>query len=166
MYLDVDSALRHLDRMVAAARSLTGNHADADDLVQEVMLSLMQRPRRLKRGSELAYLMTMLRNAQVDRYRAAARRPTSSLEDADEPEDPRAGLRPERAAEGREVLEAVHAIDSPFREVVVAVDVLGLSYKEAAGALGAPVGTVMSRLARGRERVIALLEPLPEGARG
>jgi RNA polymerase sigma-70 factor, ECF subfamily len=166
MLLDADSALRHLDRMVAAARALTGNHADADDLVQEVMLSLMQRPRRLKRGSEIAYLMTMLRNAQVDRYRAAARRQTTSLEDADEPEDPRAGLRPERAAEGREVLEAVHAIDSPFREVVVAVDVLGLSYKEAAGALGTPVGTVMSRLARGRERVISLLEPLPEGARG
>jgi RNA polymerase sigma-70 factor, ECF subfamily len=166
MPLDVDSAMRHLDRMMAAARSLAGNHADADDLVQEVMLSLMQRPRRIKSGSELAYLMTMLRNAQVDRYRAAARRQTSSLEDAEEPEDPRAGLRPDRAAEGREVLDAVHAIDSPFREVVVAVDVLGLSYKEAAGALGTPVGTVMSRLARGRERVIALLEPLPEGARG
>jgi RNA polymerase sigma-70 factor (ECF subfamily) len=166
MFLDVDSALRHLDRMVAAARALCGNHVDADDLVQEVFLSLMQRPRRLKGGSELAYLMTMLRNAQVDRYRAATRRQTSSLEEAEEPEDPRSGLRPDRAAEGREVLDAVHAIESPFREVVVAVDVLGLSYKEAARALGVPVGTVMSRLARGRERVIARLDPLPEGARG
>jgi RNA polymerase sigma-70 factor, ECF subfamily len=166
MYLDVDSAMRHLDRMAAAARAMCGNHADADDLVQDVMLSLMQRPRKLKRGSELAYLMTMLRNAQVDRYRAASRRQTSSLEDADEPEDPRAGLRPDRAAEGREVLEAVYAIESPFRETIVAVDVLGLSYKEAAGALSVPIGTVMSRLARGRERVIALLDPLPEVARG
>jgi RNA polymerase sigma-70 factor, ECF subfamily len=166
MYLDVDSAMRHLDRMAAAARAMCGNHADADDLVQDVMLSLMQRPRKLKRGSELAYLMTMLRNAQVDRYRAASRRQTSSLEDAEEPEDPRAGLRPDRAAEGREVLEAVYAIESPFRETIVAVDVLGLSYKEAAGALSVPIGTVMSRLARGRERVIALLDPLPEVARG
>ena len=166
MPLDVDSALRHLDRMVAAARALAGNQADADDLVQEVYLSLLQRPRKLKRGSEVAYLMTMLRNAQVDRYRAASRRQTSSLEEADEPEDPRSGLRPDRAAEGREVLDAVHAIESPFRETVVAVDVLGLSYKEAARALDTPVGTVMSRLARGRERVISLLEPLPEGARG
>ena len=166
MSLDVDSALRHLDRMVAAARALAGNHADADDLVQDVYLSLLQRPRKLKRGSEVAYLMTMLRNAQVDRYRTAARRQTSSLDEAEEPEDPRSGLRPERAAEGREVLEAVHAIESPFREAIVAVDVLGLSYKEAAKALDVPVGTVMSRLARGRERVIALLEPLPEGARG
>ena len=166
MLLDIDSALRHLDRMAAAARALCGSHADADDLVQEVYLSLMQRPRKLKRGSELAYLMTMLRNAQVDRYRTAARRQTTSLDDADEPEDPRSGLRPERAAEGREVLEAVHAIDSPFRETVVAVDVVGLSYKEASRALDVPVGTVMSRLARGRERVIAVLDPLPEGARG
>jgi RNA polymerase sigma-70 factor, ECF subfamily len=166
MSLDVDSALRHLDRMVAAARALAGNHADADDLVQDVYLSLLQRPRKLKRGSEVAYLMTMLRNAQVDRYRAASRRQTSSLDEAEEPEDPRSGLRPERAAEGREVLEAVHALQPPFRETVVAVDVLGLSYKEAARALDTPVGTVMSRLARGRDRVISLLEPLPEGARG
>jgi RNA polymerase sigma-70 factor (ECF subfamily) len=166
MWLDVESALRHLDRMAAAARALCGNEADADDLVQEVCLALTQRPRRVTRGSELAYLMTMLRNAQIDRYRAAARRPVSSLEEADEPEDPRSGLRPDRAAEGREVLDAVHAIESPFREAVVAVDVLGLSYKEAARALGVPAGTVMSRLARGRERVIAALAPLPGVARG
>jgi RNA polymerase sigma-70 factor, ECF subfamily len=159
MWLDADSALCHLDRLVAAARALAGNHADADDLVQEVYLTLLRRPRRLARGSELAYLMTMLRNAQVDRYRASARRQTTALHEAEEPEDPRAGLRPDRMLEQREVLDAVHALASPFRETVVAVDVLGLSYKEAAGALGVPVGTVMSRLARGRERVIGMLEP-------
>ena len=99
--------------------------------------------------------MTMLRNAQVDRYRAAARRQTTSLDDADEPEDPRSGLRPERAAEGREVLEAVHAIDSPFRETVVAVDVVGLSYKEAGARARRPVGNrdVAARArARARDR--------------
>jgi RNA polymerase sigma-70 factor, ECF subfamily len=166
MWLDADSALCHLDRLVAAARALCGNHADADDLVQDVYLTLLRRPRRLKNGSQLAYLMTMLRNAQTDRYRTAARRQIVALDDAEEPEDPRVGLRPDRAAEHREVLDAVGELASPFRETVVAVDVIGLSYKEAGDALGVPVGTVMSRLARGRERVIALFEPLPEASRG
>jgi RNA polymerase sigma-70 factor, ECF subfamily len=166
MWLDADSALCHLDRLVAAARALAGNHADADDLVQEVYLTLLRRPRRLRGGSELAYLMTMLRNAQTDRYRANARRQSIPLHEAEEPEDPRAGLRPDRVLEQREVLDAVHALASPFREAVVAVDVLGLSYKEAGRSLGVPVGTVMSRLARGRERVIAGLESMPEVAPG
>jgi RNA polymerase sigma-70 factor, ECF subfamily len=166
MWLDANSALCHLDRLVAAARALSGNHADADDLVQEVYLSLLRRPRRLSRGSEVAYLMTMLRNAQIDRHRANARRQISPLHEAEEPADTRAGLQPDRALEQREVLGAVHALDQPFRETVVAVDVLGLSYKDAARSLRVPLGTVMSRLARGRERVIGSLEPLPEGARG
>ena len=76
--------------------------------------------------------------------------------------DPRDGLRPDRASEHRDVLDAVHALESPFRETVVAVDVLGLSYREAATALGTPVGTVMSRLARGRDRVMLALEPVEE----
>jgi len=166
MWLDANSALCHLDRLVAAARALCGNHADADDLVQDVYVSLLRRPRQLKRGSELAYLLTMLRNAQIDRFRIAARRQTTTLEEVEEPEDPRSGLRPDRAAEHREVLEAVASLDSPFRETVVAVDVLGLSYGEAATALDVPLGTVMSRLARGRDRAVAALEPHAEVARG
>jgi RNA polymerase sigma-70 factor, ECF subfamily len=166
MWLDADSALCHIDRLFAAARALSGNHADADDLVQDVFVSLLRRPRRLTRGSELAYLLTMLRNAQIDRHRATARRQTSALHEAEEPEDPRAGLRPDRMLEQREVLDAVQALASPFRETVVAVDVLGLSYKEAGRALGVPAGTVMSRLARGRGRVVAAFEPMPEVARG
>jgi RNA polymerase sigma-70 factor, ECF subfamily len=147
MWLDADSALRHIHRLHAAAFALTGNRADAEDLVQETYLTLLRRPRRLRGGSEVAYLMTMLRNRYIDERRTAARRQTS------------VGLRPDRVAEDREVLDAVHALDSPFRETVVAVDVLGLSYKEAAVALSVPVGTVMSRLARGRDRVVRALEP-------
>jgi RNA polymerase sigma-70 factor (ECF subfamily) len=122
-------------------------------------MTLLRRPRRLRGNTELGYLMTMLRNRFIDDRRTAARRQSVPLSEIDEPADPRAGLRPDNAAEHRGVLECVHALESPFRETVVAVDVLGLSYKEAAGALGVPVGTVMSRLARGRERVIAMLEP-------
>jgi RNA polymerase sigma-70 factor (ECF subfamily) len=162
MWLDADTALRHLDRLQAAALSLCGNRPDAEDLVQEVYLTLLRRPRRLTGGSELAYLMTMLRNRFIDDRRAAARRPLGiALEEAEEPADRREGLRPDRATEHREVLGAVYALESPFREAVVAVDVLGLSYKEAASSLGTPVGTIMSRLARGRERVVRSLEPAP-----
>jgi RNA polymerase sigma-70 factor, ECF subfamily len=166
MWLDADFALRHIDRLHAAARAMCGNSADADDLVQEVFVTLLRRPRRLRRGSQLAYLMTMLRNANIDLHRASARRQTSALHEADEPEDPRSQLRPDRALAQREVIDAVGALPSPFRETVVAVDVLGLSYKEAAGSLGVPAGTVMSRLARGRERVIAALDSMPECAPG
>ena len=112
MWLNPDSALCHLDRLVAAARALAGNHADADDLVQEVYLTLLRRPRRLTRGSELAYLMTMLRNALIDRHRTNARRQATALHEAEEPEDPRAGLRPDRMLEQRELIvgqKKVHA---------------------------------------------------------
>jgi RNA polymerase sigma-70 factor, ECF subfamily len=163
MWLDADSALRHLDRMHAAALALCGNRADAEDLVQETYLTLLRRPRRLRGSSELAYLMTMLRNRFIDDRRTAARRQvTVGLYEIDESADPRAGLRPDRVAEDREVLDAVHTLESPFREAVVAVDMLGLSYKEAAAALDVPVGTIMSRLARGRDRVVRALEPVPE----
>jgi RNA polymerase sigma-70 factor (ECF subfamily) len=163
MLLDADSALRHLDRLYAAALALSGNRADAEDLVQETYLTLLRRPRRLRGTSELAYLMTMLRNRFIDERRTAARRQAGpALYDVEEPVDPRAGLRPDRMAEDREVLAAVHALESPFRETVMAVDMLGLSYKEAAAALGVPVGTIMSRLARGRDRVLRAVEPEAE----
>jgi RNA polymerase sigma-70 factor (ECF subfamily) len=163
MWLDADSSLRHLDRLHAAALALCGNRADAEDLVQETYLTLLRRPRRLHGTSELAYLTTMLRNRFIDDRRTAARRQVGpGLYEIDEPVDPRAGMRPDRVAEDREVLDAVHALGSPFRETVVAVDMLGLSYKEAAAALDVPVGTIMSRLARGRDRVVRALEPVPE----
>jgi RNA polymerase sigma-70 factor (ECF subfamily) len=160
MWLDAESALRHLDRLRAAALAMCGNRPDADDLVQETYLSLLRRPRKITGGSELAYLMTMLRNRHIDDKRTLARRGAGvPLDEQVEPAEGRDALRPDRALEHQEVLQAVHALPSPFREAVVAVDIVGLSYKEAADALDVPVGTVMSRLARGRGRVIETLAP-------
>ena len=160
MWLDADTALRHLDRMHAAALALCGNRADAEDLVQETLITVLGRPRRLRGNSEVGYLMTMLRNRFIDDRRSAARRQAMvGLSEIAEAIDPRAGMRPDQLVADREVLDAVHALESPFRETVVAVDVLGLSYKEAAMALRVPVGTIMSRLARGRDRVVGALEP-------
>jgi RNA polymerase sigma-70 factor, ECF subfamily len=163
MWLDADTALRHLDRMHAAALALCGNRADAEDLVQETLLGVLRRPRRLRGDSEVAYLMTMLRNRFIDDRRSAARRQASvGLTEIAEFADPRGGMQPDHLVADREVLDAVHELPSPFRETIVAVDVLGLSYKEAAKALDVPVGTIMSRLARGRDRVVTALEPVPE----
>ena len=112
MWLDADSALAHLDRLNAAALALAGNRADAEDLVQETVLTLLHRPRRLRGTSELAYLMTMLRNRHIDLCRSAARRRQSpAVFELEEAVDPRAGLRPDRVAEDREVVDAVHALD-------------------------------------------------------
>lgn len=159
MLLDADSALRHLDRLTGAALALTGNRADAEDLVQEICLTLVKSPRRLTGSSELAYLLTMLRNRHIDACRTAARRGGSvALDEIEEPADPRAALRPAAVAEHAEVIAAVHALASPFREAVVAVDVLGLPYQAAAEALDVPIGTIMSRLSRGRTRVSGALE--------
>src|SRR5690349_20581088 len=122
MWLDADTALRHVDRLNAAALALCGNRPDAEDLVQETF-------------------MTLLRNRHIDMHRSASRRQVVALHESEEPVDRRTGLRPDEVAEQQEVFAAVHAMESPFRETVVAVDVLGLSYKEAAKALDVPVGT-------------------------
>src|SRR5215203_223313 len=105
MWLDADSALRHRDRLYAAALALCGNRADAEDLVQDTYVTLLRRSRRLRGGSELAYPMTMLRNAFIDERRRTARRRISATEwEIDESPDPSARLRPHRMAEAREVL--------------------------------------------------------------
>ena len=67
---------------------------------------------------------------------------------------------PHAALDGRAVLDAVHELPSPYRETLVAIDVLGLSYAEGGQALGVPTGTVMSRLHRGRAKVAERLRAL------
>src|SRR5919109_2696506 len=106
MWLDADTALRHIDRLHAAALALCGNRADAEDLVQETMLTVLRRPRRLRGDSELAYLMTMLRNRFIDDRRTAARRQQSvGLSEVAESADPRGGMRPDQLVADREVLD-------------------------------------------------------------
>ena len=162
MWLHAESSLRHLDRLHTAALALSGNSHDADDLVQEVYLSLLRRPRRVTRGSEVGYLLTMVRNRFVDEHRSARRRTAAGpLDDRLDAADHRDGLRPEVAAEHGEVIAAVGELASPFRETLIAVDVCGLSYREAAAVLDTPVGTVMSRLARARGRVGRQVEGVP-----
>jgi RNA polymerase sigma-70 factor, ECF subfamily len=139
----------HLDRLYRAAWAMTGAREDAEDLVQETYERVLRRPREIARDEDtLPYLLGVLRNTWIDTVRARARRPTVPLElevaDSIEPLDKVAA---------REVFAAVAALPDEWRDTVAAVDVAGLSYAEAAEALGVPVGTIMSRLSRGRERV-------------
>ena len=144
----------HIDRLYRAAWALCGSREDAEDLVQETYARVLGRPRLLRREDDLGYLLRALRNTFLNLKRTERRRlRTDPLPEGDEVVEPRGSARPELAFEAKEIYEAVAALAGEFRDVVVAVDVAGLSYAEAARALRIPEGTVMSRLYRARQQV-------------
>jgi RNA polymerase sigma-70 factor (ECF subfamily) len=151
--LDPTSLGQHLDALYRAAWALCGSKEDAEDLVQETFARVLARPRVI-RGDERGYLMRALRNTFYSRLRTASRRPQTgpSLDDM-QPPDPRGTRQPERAAEVGEILEAVAELPEDFRMALVAVDILGLSYGEAAKALDTPEATITTRLYRARQRI-------------
>jgi RNA polymerase sigma-70 factor (ECF subfamily) len=155
--LDPDRVVEHLPRLYRAARAWTRSREEAEDLVQDTIVRVLARPRLLRGEDELGYLLRALRNTLVSRRRAESRRPqTTPL--ADEPTiGARPGDDPAKAAERRQVYAAIHELPEEFRDALVAVDIVGLTYGEAARALGVPEGTVTSRLARARDRVATLL---------
>jgi RNA polymerase sigma-70 factor (ECF subfamily) len=148
----------HLDRLYRAAWALCGSREDAEDLVQETYARVLARPRFLRGGEDIGYLLSVLRNTFFNVRRAEGRRPRSAPlpEGADFVEE-RTSTRPEEMFEARQVYEAIAALPDDFRDVLVAVDVAGLSYGEAASALRIREGTVMSRLYRGRQQVMRRL---------
>jgi RNA polymerase sigma-70 factor, ECF subfamily len=148
----------HLDRLYRAAWALCGSREDAEDLVQETFARVLARPRFIRREDDLGYLLRVLRNTFLNAKRTEKRRPrTSPLPEGADFVEERGSTRPDQALEAKEVYEAVAALPDEYRDVVVAVDVAGLSYAEAAQALRIPEGTVMSRLYRGRQQVARAL---------
>ena len=114
---------------------------------------MLSKPRLLRNDDDIGYLLKTMRNLFYDERRQAARRATDPVDPEDfERVAGRSG--PEELVEQRELLGGISALPEEFRDVLVAVDVAGLSYKEASSALGVPEGTVMSRLYRARKRVI------------
>jgi RNA polymerase sigma-70 factor, ECF subfamily len=155
--LDPDRAVDHLPRLYRAARAWTRSPEEAEDLVQDTYARVLARPRLVRGEDELGYLLRALRNTLVSRRRTESRRPqTTPL--VDEPAGAGSGGDPAEAVESRQVYAAIHELPEEFRDALVAVDIVGLSYGEAARALGVPEGTVTSRLARARDRVAARLE--------
>ena len=135
----------HLDRLYRAAWALSGSREDAEDLVQETYARVLGRPRFLRNEDDLGYLLRTLRNTFLNQKRAEGRRlqPDALPEELDLVADPHA-RDPQAALDARELYAAIAALPEDFRDVLVAVDVTGLSYKEAARALRIREGTVMS----------------------
>jgi len=157
--LDAAALPDHLDRLYRAAYVLCGSREDAEDLVQETYERVLRRPRFLRNDNDLAYLMRVLRNTFAraqgkHRSRPTTLMPTEDIEWVQDPEaDPTGSVLEMRAA-----FAAIATLSDPLRETIVAVDLVGLPYREAAHALGVREGTIMSRLHRARERVAEALD--------
>jgi RNA polymerase sigma-70 factor, ECF subfamily len=154
--LDPESLGDHVDRLYRAAWGLCGAREDAEDLVQETYAKVLAKPRFLHNNDDLGYLLRVLRNTFYSIHRSAQRRPqTTAMPEDYEPVDPRGSLRPEDALDSREVFEVIAGLAPDFRDALVAVDVAGLTYREAAKLLGAKEATITSRLFRARGQVAA-----------
>ncbi len=151
-------ALVHLDALYRVALRLTGNAADADDLVQETMLKAYRSWDQYEKGTNAkGWLLTILRNSFINEYRRRTRHPETVDVDTIEPfavfgevqdDDPQGAFFDQIVDD--EVLKAIDELPEAFRETLVLSDVEGLSYQEIGKILGVPVGTVKSRLFRAR----------------
>jgi RNA polymerase sigma-70 factor (ECF subfamily) len=160
----------------ATARYLVRDSSAADDLVQEAFLRAYRSFDRFEPGTNIrAWLFTILYSVVASAYRKARiERETVSIEELEdrfhrsiELPDPRAHLAivesASRVHETDRVAGALAALPELFRSAIVLVDVHEFSYEEAAAAVGCPVGTLRSRLFRGRRVIAALLSPTHEG---
>lgn len=149
--------LPEIEVLLRVAQSLTRNHADAEDLVQDTLIRAYRGIGGFDGRHPRAWLLTILRNTHINRNR---RRRPELLRDQDatferlagDASTDRADLFVENTIDG-EILAALGELSDDFRRVVELVDIDGLSYPEAAEVLGVPVGTVMSRLHRARRRI-------------
>jgi RNA polymerase sigma-70 factor (ECF subfamily) len=131
-----------------AAWALCGSRHDAEDLVQETFATVLKRPRLLHTDNDIGYLLRALRNTYATRYRTAARRSaTRQLFEADAPPVD------ESRINARDIMQAIASAPAPYRDAVIAVDLLGLSYREAARSLHTREATITTRLHRGRQHV-------------
>jgi RNA polymerase sigma-70 factor (ECF subfamily) len=152
--LDPEALGDHLDRLYRAAWSLCGSREDAEDLVQETFVQVLRRPRLMRSEEDLGYLLRVLRNTFISSRRTAARRPTQTpMADEFEIADPSAFASPEASIDTAMLYAAIAALPDGFRDAVVAVDVAGLSYREAARALHVREATLTTRVHRGRQRL-------------
>lgn len=166
---DLDSfnrlVLAYQDLVFSQAYRMLGESEPAQDASQDAFISAFRNINSYRGGSFKAWLLRIVTNTCYDELRRQKRRPTTPLEpldsDDEEVESPRwladPGESPEETAERAELSRALqrclNELPEEFRSVVVLVDVHGLDYSEASQAMGKPLGTVKSRLARARLRL-------------
>lgn len=163
-----EEALQHVDALYRTALRMTRNPQDAEDLVQETYFRAFRAAHQFQPGTNLrAWLFKILTNSFINQYRKRARNPQStSLDDVEEfylynhlvdsgmqPESPNPEATVIDQFAEADVIQALERLPVDFRQVVLLADVEGFSYKEIADIVGIPVGTVMSRLHRGRRRL-------------
>ncbi len=143
------------------AYRLTGNPDDASDLVQEVLLRVRKGLAAYQPGSFEGWLWRITRNAFLDDVRKRNRRPTGPLPDEIDrwqvASSEGADVEYSRVTLGDDIQKALLELPHEFREAVVLCDVVGLSYEEIAMAVAVPIGTVRSRIHRGRKMLKGML---------
>jgi RNA polymerase sigma-70 factor, ECF subfamily len=158
--LDPNRLGDHLDRLYRAAWALTGSREDAEDLVQDTFAKILARPRFLRAEEDLWYLLRTLKNVFLSQRRTLASRSTSvQLDEEADPIEAPTSVQPDQVAETREVYAAISELPDGLREALIAIDIVGLSYEEAAKSLRVRQGTITSRLFRARARVAKAMGP-------
>lgn len=155
-----DDALTHLDALYSTARRLTRDPATAEDLVQDTYVKAFRNKGRFSEGTNLrAWLFTILHNTFLNDVRRRKSSPVESGEDADEAVAKQAAPEPSpeqsllARASAAELDAALAALPEAYREAVWLRDVQEMSYADIARVLDVPIGTVMSRIARGRRQL-------------
>src|SRR5882672_8924930 len=155
--------LPHLDAAFNYARWLTKSDADAEDVVQDATVRALRFFSSLRNDDARAWQLTIVRNTWHARFAKVGHGDQHAVFDDMKDERPDEQLNPEALMIQREAVErvqrAIEQLPVDFREVIVLRELEGLSYKEIAAVIAAPIGTVMSRLARGRERLLAIMDP-------
>jgi RNA polymerase sigma factor (sigma-70 family) len=156
------TVLPHLDAAFNYARWLTRNDAEAQDVVQDACVRAMRFFSSLRDDDARAWLFTIVRNTWYSRVSRLAKMTAGAPLTGGQDQWPDNALDPEEQLLQQHtvalVREALEQLPVDFREVIVLREIEGLSYKEIAAVAGVPIGTVMSRLARARERLQTILK--------
>ncbi len=159
---DAQRLLELIPRLRRYARALVGDRAAADDLVQDTLERAWRKLHLYRPGSDLrAWLFTVMHNVHVNQIRAV--RATDPIDEEMPELAPRAAQHD--ALLVRDLERALARLPAEQREVLLLVALEDLSYEETARTLGIPIGTVMSRLSRAREKLRVMLLGLPAGAK-